>query len=181
MNSFKTRLPVDRFGNPLPWVTYSYIYFISDRLDDSMDVFEFGLGNSTLWYANKVNKVTSIEHDKKWYEKFKQMVPSNVTIHYEKLATNGQYSKYGGSTMKKYDIIVVDGRDRVNCLKRAVDAIKEIGVIILDDSHRKEYLDGVNFLLDCGYRKIDFWGITPGFMSHNCTTIFYKEENCLNI
>ena len=33
-----------------------------------MNIFEYGAGNSTLYYAEKVSHVISVEHDKKWFE-----------------------------------------------------------------------------------------------------------------
>lgn len=32
-------------GNPIPWLTYSFIYFIEDRLKPEMSILEFGSGN----------------------------------------------------------------------------------------------------------------------------------------
>jgi hypothetical protein len=72
IESFDKQLPVDKEGKPLPWVTYGFIDFISDKLNKNMDIFEYGSGNSTLWYAEKVNSVTSVEHNKIWYEKIKK-------------------------------------------------------------------------------------------------------------
>jgi hypothetical protein len=54
INTFNNKMPVDGNNNPLPWVTYSFIDFISERLTNSMDIFEYGSGNSTLWYSKKV-------------------------------------------------------------------------------------------------------------------------------
>ena len=85
INSFKNKMPMDRNCNPLPWVTYSFMEFIYERLDCKMDIFEFGAGNSTLWYASKVNTVTSVEHDQIWYKKIQNDMPANVYINYEAL------------------------------------------------------------------------------------------------
>ena len=82
---------------------------------------------------------------------------------------------------KKFDIVIVDGRDRVNCVKNAIDSIKENGIIILDDSERMAYSEGVNFLLNNNFSKLDFWGISPGLFYKKNTTIFYRKDNCLNI
>ena len=41
-NSFDTRSPVDEGGNPIPWVTYSFIDFIKGRLNHQHTIFEFG-------------------------------------------------------------------------------------------------------------------------------------------
>lgn len=181
INSFKNQMPMDKSSNPLPWVTYGFIDFISDRLNKNMDIFEYGSGNSTLWYAKKVNTVVSVEHDKKWFEAIKKNMPNNANINYEELVYNGNYSKFSSNLNKKFDVIIVDGRDRVNCVKNAIKNLKESGVIVLDDSERESYKEGIDFILSHGFKKIDFWGISPGLFYKKNTTIFYKTVNCLEI
>lgn len=181
INSFKNQMPMDKSSNPLPCVTYGFIDFISDRLNKNMDIFEYGSGNSTLWYAKKVNTVVSVEHDKKWFEAIKKNMPNNANINYEELVYNGNYSKFSSNLNKKFDVIIVDGRDRVNCVKNAIKNLKESGVIVLDDSERESYKEGIDFILSHGFKKIDFWGISPGLFYKKNTTIFYKTVNCLEI
>lgn len=181
INSFKNQMPIDKDSKPLPWVTYGFIDFISERLNKSMDIFEYGSGNSTLWYSKKVNSVISIEHDKKWFEKINKSMPENVNIYYQELVYGGEYSTFSNKLNKKFDIVIIDGRDRVNSIKSAINSIKEQGIIILDDSERDTYQEGRNFLLDNDFKKIDFWGISPGLFYKKNTTIFYKNDNCLGI
>jgi hypothetical protein len=40
MESFKMKLPVDKDSKPIPWMTYPFIDFISDRLYPDMEIFE---------------------------------------------------------------------------------------------------------------------------------------------
>lgn len=181
INSFRQKIPVDKEDNPLPWVTYSFIDFIVNRLNNKMDIFEFGSGNSTLWYASKVNTVTSVEHDSTWFEKIKENMPKNVNIYYKELIYNGEYSNFSNTLEEKFDIVIIDGRDRVNCMKNAIYSIKENGVIFLDDSEREQYKKGIDFLLNNDFKKIDFWGISPGLFYKKNTTVFYKNNNCLGI
>src|ERR1700722_2721923 len=68
-NAFDSKSPVDDYHNPLPWVTYSFIDFIKERLNKKHRVFEFGSGNSTYFYAKLAAKVVSVEHDRSWYNK----------------------------------------------------------------------------------------------------------------
>ena len=96
-------------------------------------------------------------------------------------APNGKYARAAVNTRRKYDIIFVDGRDRVNCVTYSVKTLKRSGVVILDDSERIEYQDGVSFLLRNGYKKLDFWGLSPGFTDEKCTSIFYRRDNCFKI
>ena len=67
-NAFDSQAPVDQDHNPIPWVTYSFIDFIKDRLRKKHSVFEFGSGNSTYFYAKYAGSVVSVEHDKAWYD-----------------------------------------------------------------------------------------------------------------
>ncbi len=181
INSFKTQMPIDINSSPIPWVTYGFIDFISERLNKTMDIFEYGCGNSTLWYSQKVNTVTSVEHDKSWFEKIKNSMPNNVKINYQELIYNGDYSNFSTKLYKKFDIVIVDGRDRFNCIKNSIDSLKANGVIVLDDSERESYSDGITFLLENNFKKIDFWGISPGLFYKKNTTIFYRTDNCLGI
>lgn len=181
IKSFISGVPVDKDGNPLAWVTYSFMDFIEDRLNNGMEIFEFGAGNSTLWYAGRVDSVTSVEHDQEWYEKIRNKMPDNVSLYHRELKYGGEYSRFPNQLEKRFDIIIVDGRDRVNCMKHSVESIKEGGIIVLDDSERAQYMKGVEFLLNRGFKKLDFWGISPGLFYKKCTTVFYKKENCLGI
>ncbi len=181
IDSFNQQRPIDSNHQPLPWVTYGFIDFISDRLNNKMDIFEYGSGNSTLWYGKRVQSVTAVEHDKLWYKEIKSRMPKNINLHYQELVYGGKYSKFSNILNQKFDIVIVDGRDRVNCIKNSLNTLKENGIIVLDDSEREAYQEGVNFLLDNGFRKIDFWGISPGLFYKKNTTIFYKSDNCIGI
>jgi len=180
-NSIITGNVVDASNNPLPWVTYPFIEFITQRLNNTMDVFEFGSGNSTLYYAGKAANVYSVESDRLWYDKIKNTMPQNVKLFYCELEDGGDYYQYAGKTDKKYDLIIVDGGDRVNCCIHSVTALKPAGVILLDDSEREEYNAGINLLSKNGFKRLDFWGTAPTINYLKCTTLFYKNDNCLGI
>ena len=52
--SYYEKQAIDKKGNPIPWCSYPFIKFIEPRLKPSFEVFEYGCGNSTIWFANKV-------------------------------------------------------------------------------------------------------------------------------
>lgn len=137
--ALETRSSVDENGEAIPWVTYSFIDFIKDRINNQHDIFEFGCGNSTLFYAKNSGSVTSVEHDKAWFERNSNMKLPNVELIYCKLVRGGDYSKSAVKTNKKFNIIIVDGRDRVNCCKESLQSLTENGVIVLDNSERADY------------------------------------------
>ena len=133
----------------------------------------YGSGNSTLYYAARVKHVYTIEHDKDWYERVKSTLPKNTSLYHSQLS--GQYEKSIELPGIKFDVIIVDGRRRNNCLKEAVNYIKENGIIVLDDSERESYKEGIDLLLELGFKKIDFWGISHRYFHNKSTTIFFKQ------
>ncbi len=180
--SFKLGMPVDNFRNPIPWYTYPAISFIEKRVHNQMVVFEYGCGNSTLWWASRVKKVVSCEHDRDWYEKMKRKVPSNVELHHVDLGSeNGHYAQKVNAYRNEFDVIVIDGLDRVNCARNCLPALKEYGVIIWDNSDRAEYEEGYRYLSDNGYKRLDFNGIGPIVTILTSTSVFYRGNNCLGI
>lgn len=181
VDSLIAQKPVDINGDPQPWLTLPFISFIKDRLSQSMSIFEYGSGNSTLFYSNYVHEIYAVEHDKEWYETVQKNIKDSVRLIYCNLEYDGEYCRTSQKVDKKFNIIIVDGRDRVNCLKQSVDSLTDDGCIVLDDSERERYEEGVKFLLDKGFRKLDFWGVSLGVTYNRCTTLFYKDNNCLGV
>ncbi len=179
--SFIEKAPVDADGNPLPWITYPAIEFLKNRIRSEMSVFEYGCGNSTLWWASKVKEVISVQHENDWYQKIATIKPENVTLYRVDLENGGTYSKKISEFKNRFDIVVIDGRDRVNCAKNSLQALKPDGVIIWDNSARLEYQEGYEFLLKNGFRKIEFIGMCPVVNIKTETAVFYRDKNTFGI
>ncbi len=179
--AFDTQQAVDGNGLPIPWVTYSFIDFIKPRLTKELSIFEYGSGNSTLFYAKNIRRVVSVEHDEAWYHKIVKEKANNAEMIFCKLDIAGAYSKKSASLDEKFDIIIVDGRDRVNCCKHGIDGLNEGGVIVLDDSERPNYEEARIFLKQQGFKELSFSGISPGLFYEKATSVFYKTNNCLDI
>ncbi|ASU33062.1 class I SAM-dependent methyltransferase [Mucilaginibacter xinganensis] len=180
-NAYDAKSPVDKENNPIPWVTYSFIDFIKTHLKSQHSVFEFGSGNSTFFYAKYAGLVVSVEHDKEWFDKIVSTKPNNAEMIFCELVRDGDYCRMPVKLEEKFDIIIVDGRDRVNCCKQAINALSENGVIVLDDSERDFYFEGISFLKDKGFKELSFSGISPGLFYRKSTSVFYKAANCLDI
>lgn len=180
-DAYRTKSAIDQDGKPIAWVTYSFIDFIKDRINKQHDIFEFGSGNSTIFYAGLARSVYSVEHDKEWFEKSSQIRLPNVNMIHCDLTPGGDYSKSAGTTGRKFHMIIVDGRDRVNCCKEAIHSLTENGVVVLDDSERAEYAEAHDFFKKNGFKYLPFSGIAPGVIISKYTSIFYKPDNCLGI
>ena len=104
--AFDQQQAVDGEGKALPWVTYSFIDFIRNRINQSHHIFEYGSGNSTIFYAEKSASVTSVEHDQNWYNKVKGTSPANAEMIFCELQRDGEYARKATLLNKKFDIII---------------------------------------------------------------------------
>lgn len=181
MKSLRKGKPVNRDGVEVPWMNYSVIGFLEDRLRKDFQLFEYGSGYSTSFYARLVQKVTSIEYDKEWLEVVRKTAPDNVTLIFTEADVDGQYCRVINTTAQKYDVVIVDGRDRVNCIKQSIEALTPRGVILLDDSFREHYLEGIDYAREKGFRALDFEGLKPTFYEAGKTTLLYRRDNCFNV
>jgi len=177
----RERASVDAHKQAIPWFTYSFIDFLGNRLKQEHDIFEYGSGNSTRYFARRVKSIHSVEHDKSWYESGIKYKPLNAELIYCDLDQDGQYCRAAQQSRQRYHIIIVDGRDRVNCCMQSIDALTDDGVIILDDSERSRYNPARLELLGRGFRELSFSGISPGFFYRKETSVFYRSHNCLGI
>ncbi len=182
LRSMEENRAVDADGNPIPWITYPALDFLADRVTSKMVVFEYGSGNSTFWWSSRVEKLVSCEHDKEWYAAFRSRIPENTT--YLLRRAKGGSTDYVMEIVKyrdMFDILVIDGRDRVNCVRNGLASLHHDGVIVWDNCDREEYQEGFDFLEENGFKSLDFRGMGALATRRWCTSIFYRRDNCLNI
>lgn len=181
LESYRQKAAVDCEGRPIPWITYPCLTFLEDRVRKDFVVFEYGSGNSTLWWALRSNRVISCEHDPDWYAQVLPRVPQNVELKHIALEYGGAYSSQIKQYTKMFDVIFIDGRDRVNCVRNSLDALKPGGVLILDNSERPEYEQALELMQAMAFKRLDFVGPAPITIWTSRTSIFYKNDNCFNI
>jgi len=181
VESFKSGVPCRNDGSPLPWMNYPVIAFLEERLIKDISLFEFGSGYSTKFFAQRVKDVTSVEYDIQWFDKLKESLPANVNLLFREKDVNGKYCRLISEQNRRYDVVVVDGRDRVNCVRTAVECLSERGVVILDDSQREKYKDALEHVAARGFRVLHWEGIKPTSSRTERTSIIYRDGNCLGI
>ncbi len=125
-----------------------------------VDVLEWGAGYSTKYFPKMLEQEgidytwDSIEHNKGWYDEILTWNVKDVTLKY---ATQNS-ADYLIPPKKKYDVIYVDGRNRVNCLKKAKELLKPNGIVFLHDAERPRYaagFDGYTYdWIDSGKAKL---------------------------
>lgn len=181
IRSLEEGVPVDAAGRPLPWINYPAIDFLARHVRPEMAVFEYGSGHSTLWWAERVREVVSCEHDREWIERIRPRVPAHVTLRHVPLEVDGAYSRTVAETPGRFDIVVIDGRDRVNCARHAVTGLNPGGVIVWDNTEREEYRPGFETLRAAGFRRVEFLGMPPGLNEKLETSVFYRDRNVFGL
>ena len=181
MQSLEERKPMDRNGNPMPWMNFSIVKLLEEKLNSDLTLFEYGSGYSTLFYARKVKSVVSVEYDENWFNKMRTLVPGNVKLIFRKNDIDGEYCRVISSMKDKYDVVIVDGRDRVNCVLQSIPSLSKSGVILLDDSQREKYQEGIGLAISSGFKSLSVEGLKPTWAGTVRTTILYREGNCFGI
>ena len=85
----------------------------------------------------------------------KPLLPANVEYLFAELTNN-----YAGSITKyhdRFDVVVIDGRERVRCAVNSLGALKPHGVIIWDNTQREKYQPGFDFLKTLVFEESIFW------------------------
>jgi len=179
--SLKQKRPCKLDGTPIPWMNYQVVHFLEQRLCKDHNLFEYGSGYSTQFYARLAGTVTSVEHDRDWFNSLASSKPDNVELLYRDIADSNGYCQSISDNNKPFDIVVVDGRERLRCMEVAVDYLTDQGVVLLDDSSRERYQEGRSAMKRRGFQELDFIGIKPGGLSAHQTTLFYRKNNCLSL
>jgi precorrin-6B methylase 2 len=177
----RTGRSTDAQGNPLAWYTYPCLHFLQARLRKDFDVFEYGAGASTFWYAARVGTVTAVEHDAVWFQNVHTQAAKQPNIQLMQRDAE-QYAASIASTDRKYHLIGIDGIERVACVRHALQHLAPGGVLVLDNSDRAElYAEAFTLLAQAGYRRLDFAGMAPIVGNGSQTSIFYQPGNVLGI
>ena len=179
--SLAEKRPCDARGADIPWMNYSFVSLLNERLSKDLDIFEYGSGASTRFFSTRCASVTSCEHDREWYDKVLRTLPDNAHLMLKPADKDGHYCRAIRDAGAHYDVVLIDGLDRNNCLTHAVDCLSDRGVIILDDSHRERYRPLFSVLADAGFRCLTIEGLKPLQKRVHSTTVFYRDGNCMKI
>ena len=169
--SLKKGLPFGSDSDALPWFTYPSIEFLDQLNFKGCDVFEYGSGNGTKYWAKHCHSVTSVESDLEWFTRNSQQTLPNQVVLYRQGLINYVNSLESGPA--PYDVIIIDGSWRYDCVVKSILMIKKGGLIILDNSDW--HPNSCKFLRDGGWTQIDFIGLGPINNYSWATSIFFKN------
>ena len=127
-----------------------------------------------MFFAEHAHSITSVEHDKSWHDKVSAwalkrqlhnlrlilVLPAAITGR----TAPGYFNHILTYPDNYFDLVLVDGRMRLECACNARSKVKAGGVIVYDDSHRDPGVRGIF----AGWNTMEFTnGVTR-------TSIFIK-------
>jgi hypothetical protein len=172
-----------------PWWCYPAAAEVARQLRPGSQVFEFGAGGSTLWLHDRGVSITSVENDRGWYDQLTALLPPDVTVLLREPATEGVmgsavapglfFDDYVAAISAvpeaSLDLVIVDGRARVECGRAAMSKVKPGGHLLLDDSNRPRYQLLHEALSD--WPKETFCGLKPGGGAFFYTTMWRRPAS----
>lgn len=163
---------IDKNSMPIPWYSYPMVEYLKQLDFSEKTVFEYGSGNSTLFWANRSKRVVAIEDDPSWYQQIKPKLPTNVE--YILVDNKEDYVQGIHRFAELFDVIIVDGSHRFDCIKSARERLSTAGMIILDNADW--FTKSTAFLRDTDLLEVDMAGFNPinGYIS---TTSIFLSRN----
>lgn len=141
----RTRQMLYEHGHPgEPWVTPESARLLASMLRQSDQGLEFGSGRSTIWFAQRVRHLTSVEHDKRWYDTVARQIRDRELANVEYILAPrvqpddlGATSEYARTALRfddvSLDFVLVDGLYREHITRLVLPKIKPGGLLIIDN------------------------------------------------
>ena len=180
--SFSIKRSVNKDGVPIPWWSYGVIDFVEERLTKNMSILEFGSGGSTVWLADRVAGVVTVENDPEWADIVKSFLPANAYL--IELSIPGQLIRADLPVMMRseFHLLIVDAlANRIECAKAGLPFLAHNGVVLWDNTDGDDWHEIKTLMTSEGFKEISFNGIAPQEVSLSRTTIFYRSNNVFGI
>jgi hypothetical protein len=140
---------IQRVQPTTPWIASSAVRELDRVLQRDWDLLEIGSGRSTVWYAERVRSVVSLEHDPGWHREVSSSLAdrgiTNVDLRLRDVAEfRDEVRTFPDGS---FDVIIIDSGDeadpdtagRVGLVGESRDKVRPLGLMVLDNSDRRRY------------------------------------------
>lgn len=171
-NTKKLQKPVDANCEPIPWFTYPAIEYLAQLDLSNKSIFEWGSGNSSLFWAERCKQIISVESDNEWYKYCLQNLLPNQKVLFRE---EENFAEAIDESNSKFDLIVIDSVRRGECAQKAINFLNKGGLIILDNS---DWHPNTSAFLrdDCNLLEVDMHGFGP-INAYSWTTSLYFHRD----
>jgi predicted O-methyltransferase YrrM len=128
---------------PFPWLTVQAVQFLDQFLSDHPHarILECGVGGSTIWFAQRTKQLISLEHSLIWFNKVQHELASrfdchSVTMILRKKPYDIVLDNFSDNF---FDLVLIDGNNRMACVRKSERILKPGGILMLDDAQRQQY------------------------------------------
>lgn len=193
----------DSLSDRIPWITFQARNAVESVLRSDSRIFEYGSGGSTLYFADRVRELISVEHDRDWHQRVKSELAKsgvhNVDLHLvmptdlagveaEDVDRYCSYEPpYAGKSFYDYvtlidaypdasfDLVFIDGRARPSCIRHAYSKVRFGGYLMLDNAERPHYQHARTLL--SSWEEFKYFG--PGPYNKYCweTVLWRRTTN----
>ncbi|ORE91070.1 hypothetical protein ATO13_21226 [Stappia sp. 22II-S9-Z10] len=123
-----------------PWISYDATAVLAQMMRERpLAVLEFGSGASTLWFARRAAELHSVEHNPAWHTRVSELLNAlpaerSARVEYELQPEEADYTTFRKGRVEGFDIVLVDGIWRRECVSNHLDTLRKGGVVYLDNS-----------------------------------------------
>ena len=170
-------LKLDTVDAGCMWASYPLHQFLHSLKLEDKNVLEFGSGGSTVFFLKIKANLLTFEHSNLWINKLKSKIKTyddwniNLVDYESREKVQNAHEKYlqGLEIVEdnSLDLVLVDGRHRVECIRASMPKVKKNGYIILDDSDRTDYLDSYEILKAWESFVISGYAYMSDFKTHS--------------
>lgn len=178
----------------LPWWTFESARLVERFLvlHPGASAFEYGAGASTVWLAQRAARVRFVEHDPDWMKVLQphladfpqiegRLIPPQPSAMPQcpsgrKGYAGRDFQDYVAAIAappERYDLIVIDGRARIHCLRQALTQIKTPGLIVFDNAGRRRYRAE---LREVALPAVRTSGLTPCLPYPESTLLLFSDR-----
>ena len=129
-----------------PWFTHPMLDILSEIDFSEKTVLEFGGGRSTAWWRDRAKWVTTVETNREWAQTIVEECQDhglhNGRIYYAQLnegdSHNAKRYVEAGKSLGPYDVVIVDGILRYECLEYALTLPRPL--LLIADNWQQDYV-----------------------------------------
>lgn len=121
-----------------PWFTKPFLDILKTWDLSKANIFEWGSGWSTLWFAKHCNSIISTEHNFDFWELVNLEIDKHdlKNVQYGIYPFKTEYVNHINEINKIYDYIIIDGAWRNDCGLAAISHLKPGSILILDNANQ---------------------------------------------
>lgn len=184
----------------MPQINPKAVEFLKGIIRPDWKVFEWGSGQSTVFFARRVAEMVSVEHHPDWMRQISDLLSADsLEIQYLFRASIPDIGKRDASDPLSYrcdegdtadwkgyvsaieaypnlyfDLVFVDGGARLSCMWHAIPKVAPGGYILLDDSERPWYWKPIVTHL-CSWQKREFMSRKGGHLHPLSKATFWRR------